>query len=110
MAPLVKRPLQSGMSITKLMTTISLLLGAAGSFATGMYVSSVMPGGTYTLYRNSALPVNGAAFRIHVATFDAYEGKAEGYNRENCDIARNLFQEQLGVTVRYWCEKGHYLK
>lgn len=61
----------------------------------------------YTLYRNSALP-NGADFRIHVASFDAREG--DSYNRENCDLARSLFQAQPGVTVRFWCEKGRYRK
>jgi hypothetical protein len=46
--------------------------------------------------------------RIHVATFDAAEG--EGYNRENCDTASQLFQAQPGIKVRYWCEKGRYRK
>ena len=26
----------------------------------------------------------------------------------NCDIARQLFQNQPGVTVRYWCERGRF--
>jgi hypothetical protein len=46
--------------------------------------------------------------RIHVATFDSSYG--EDYNRENCQIALGLFQNQPGVTVRYWCEKGRYKK
>ena len=61
----------------------------------------------YTLYRDSAL-VNGQEMRIHVATFDAVDG--ESYNRENCQIGQGLFQNQPGVTVRYWCEKGRFRK
>ena len=59
---------------------------------------------TYTLYRSSA----GAShqLRLHVATFDSTDGA--GYNRENCEVARSLFQAQPGVTVRYWCENGRY--
>jgi hypothetical protein len=59
----------------------------------------------YTLYRSGVgLP----AMRGHVATFDADEG--EWYNRENCEIARDLFAHQPGVTVRYWCEPGYYAR
>ena len=57
--------------------------------------------GVYTLYRSSATD---PLARVHVATFDASEG--DDYNRENCDIARALFQDQPGVTVRYWCGAG----
>ncbi len=57
----------------------------------------------YTLYRNSVLD-DGA--RYHVASFDARE--SERYNRDNCEVARQLFQSQPGVRVRYWCEKGRY--
>lgn len=53
--------------------------------------------GTYKLYRSSI--VSNDAY--HIATFDADEN--EYYNRENCDIARGLFQDQPGVKVRYWC-------
>jgi hypothetical protein len=59
----------------------------------------------YTLYRNSATDEN---MRSHVATFDASDGKA--YNQGNCEIARQLFQAQPGVTVRYWCELGKLRK
>jgi len=52
----------------------------------------------YVLYRSSVVGVE----RIHIATFDADEG--EGYNGANCEIARDLFQKQPGVKVRYWCE------
>lgn len=58
-------------------------------------------GGVYTLYRSSAID---PLARLHVATFDASDG--DYYNRDNCDIARSLFQDQPGVTVRYWCEAG----
>jgi hypothetical protein len=60
---------------------------------------------TYTLYRSSAT-VGGAGTRIHVATFDAKDGAT--YNRDNCEIAKSLFQKQPGVTVTYWCERGYY--
>jgi hypothetical protein len=55
------------------------------------------------LYRNSAMD-DGA--RIHVATFDANE--TEAYNRENCEHARELLQQQPGILTRFWCEKGPY--
>lgn len=56
----------------------------------------------YTLYRGSVT----GPMRIHVATFDSADG--EEYNRENCQIAVDLFQRQPGVKVRYWCEKGRF--
>ena len=46
--------------------------------------------------------------RIHVATFDASDGN--DYNSENCEIAMDLFRNQEGVTVKYWCEKGRFKK
>lgn len=59
----------------------------------------------YTLYRDSA--TDGLhAIRIHVASFDAVDG--EEYNRENCELARQLFSGQEGVKVKFWCEKGRY--
>ena len=57
----------------------------------------------YTLYRNSPASVDA---RNHVATFDAAEDK--DYNRSNCEITRDLFASQPGVTVRYWCERGRF--
>ena len=57
--------------------------------------------GVYTLYRSSVLD---PLARVHVATFDASD--RDDYNRGNCDIVRALFQDQPGVTVRYWCEAG----
>jgi len=44
--------------------------------------------------------------RIHVATFDSDEGKE--YNAENCFQAVELFQSQIGVLSRFWCEAGRY--
>jgi len=61
----------------------------------------------FTLYRSSAIR-NGETWRLHVATFDAKDGKE--YNNENCEIARELFQKQPDVTVHYWCEKGYFKK
>lgn len=60
-------------------------------------------GGTFTLYRSSALD---QLARVHVGTFDAADGT--DYNRENCELARQLFQSQPGARVRFWCEKGTY--
>lgn len=56
----------------------------------------------YTLYRGSIV----GDMRIHLATFDADEGR--NYNQNNCQLAADLFQQQPGVTVRYWCEKGRF--
>jgi len=60
-------------------------------------------GVVFTLYRNSA--VNGT-LRMHVATFDAADGKA--YNLANCDHAADLFEVQPGVKTRFWCEPGRF--
>ena len=57
----------------------------------------------YTLYRNSVVRDEA---RIHVATFDAADGGA--YNRDNCELAANLFQAQSGVRTRFWCERGRF--
>ena len=61
-----------------------------------------------TLYRSS---IFGDEYRYHIATFDAKDTPQKGrfnYNWKNCLIARDLFQNQIGVEVRYWCEKGRY--
>lgn len=63
-------------------------------------------GQTYTLYRESVSPAGEPIERVHVATFDA--NQSGDYNRYNCFTARDLFQGQPGVTVRYWCELGTY--
>lgn len=66
----------------------------------------------YTLVRSSAVDQGPFAelgrkpLRIHVTTFDAKDGEA--FNAENCEIARQLFQAQPGVTVRFWCERGRF--
>jgi hypothetical protein len=65
----------------------------------------VSDGDTYTLYRSSPLD---ASMRIQIASFDSKDGEA--YNKENCEIAEKLFENQPGVTVNYWCEKGRYRK
>ena len=57
----------------------------------------------YTLYRTSVVT---PAARLHIATFDAREDAS--YNHENCETARSLFQDQPGVKVTFWCEKGTY--
>jgi hypothetical protein len=61
-------------------------------------------GDAYTLYRFSL-----GGDRVHVATFDAKNESGE-YNALNCNLAASLFQNQPGVTMRYWCEKGRFKK
>ena len=57
----------------------------------------------YVLYRGSpGFP----DMRIHVATFDGNERGS--YNRQNCEIAAQLFSSQPGVIVRYWCSEGQH--
>lgn len=77
------------------------------SFALGLLITQAgwLGDDTYTLYRNGVGDPN---MRLHVASFDTADGEA--YNRENCDIAAKLFQQQDGVTTRFWCEKGKYKK
>ena len=98
--------------------TASLALLATISVCSWAIADCNRPG-AYTLYRNSpAFPetcvfapkdcLAGAGVRIHVATFDADYKDGERYNQSNCDIARQLFQNQPGVTVRYWCERGRF--
>ena len=60
-----------------------------------------------TLYKSSLI---GEEYRYHIATFDAKSKTKKGrfdYNWKNCLIARDLFQNQIGVEVKYWCEKGY---
>lgn len=57
----------------------------------------------YTLYRSSVAIEN---TRYHVATFDAVYGHK--YNFGNCQIAADLFEQQPGVRVEYWCERGRF--
>jgi hypothetical protein len=65
-------------------------------------------GVVYTLYRSSPTigGISGEKARVHVATFDAEAGG--DYNQDNCEAARNLFANQPGVTVKYWCERGRF--
>jgi len=70
-----------------------------------LFLMSCSQSESYTLYRNS---VSDETMRLHVATFDAKDG--EKYNQGNCDIAKDLFQKQDGVKVKFWCEKGRFKK
>jgi len=79
---------------------------AAASLTAVLLISCRGDGGVYTLYRSSPAAGLGESARIHVATFDAAD--SEDYNRENCRLAQDLFQQQPGVKVRYWCERGRF--
>jgi hypothetical protein len=71
--------------------------------AISIFIAGCSDDGVYTLYHHS--PIGDGNFKlIHVASFDSAEGN--DYNSENCEIARELFQSQAGVSVKYWCEKG----
>lgn len=59
----------------------------------------------YTLYRSAPMAAN---VRRHIATFDASDG--HDYNFGNCQIAADLFENQPGVIVEYWCERGWFRK
>ena len=63
------------------------------------------PKSVYTLYRSSPT-LGGNTWRIHVATFDSVDGTE--YNRDNCEVAKDLFQSQPGISVTYWCERGYF--
>ena len=90
------------MAKTALFTIFALVMAIVGFF-----FSDFIESGTYTLYRNS-ITSNGSGMRLHVATFNATDG-AE-YNRENCELAKSLFQSQDGVKAKFWCEKGKFRK
>ena len=79
-------------------------------FLLGLSACSGEGADSYTLYRSGVgLP----DLRIHVASFDTNQGSDEQfktYNRDNCETAKQLFQSQPNVTVKYWCEKGGYKK
>ena len=53
----------------------------------------------WKMYRNSPTDVK---MRLLIASFNADESGE--YNHANCEIARELFESQPGVTVNYWCE------
>lgn len=79
-------------------TIASLLLSACAFCGTH-------DGQVFTLYRNSAADEN---IRIHVATFDISD--KEENNRDNCEQAQLLFQNQHSVRAQFWCEKGRFKK
>lgn len=70
-----------------------------------LFLAACNQSDTYTLYRNSVLD---ETMRLHVATFNSKDG--EKYNQGNCDIAKELFQKQDGVKIKFWCEKGAFKK
>jgi hypothetical protein len=76
-------------------TLLLALLGVCGITFSATEVS------TYTLYRDSSFD---SSKRWHVATFNASHGDA--YNKENCEIAQTLFQNQPKVAASFFCEKG----
>lgn len=59
----------------------------------------------FTLYRNNPADEN---MRIPVATFDVSDG--EESNRENCEQAQLLYQNQPSINAQFWCEKGRFKK
>lgn len=81
-------------ALVAISSSIALLVGC-----------SLIDDSTFTLYRSS---VTDPLMRVHIATFDT-DNKA-AYNQGNCDLARDLFQKQDGVKVKFWCEKGRYRK
>jgi len=85
------------------LTAIGVILLSLSLFACSDIGIGVSEDKVYTLYRDSTVD---KGMRIHVATFDVNESQA--YNKENCEIARDLFEGQPGVSVTYWCEKGYY--
>jgi len=76
---------------------IGIIIGVFISVAFFYFTSNHV---SYTLYRNSE---SNEEDKIHIASFEAME--SERYNRENCEIARGLFQSQPFVRVKYWCDR-----
>lgn len=75
---------------------------AVSAPTSGSKSSTVMPeAGVYSLYRNS---VTDSTARYYIGVFDAPDG--DKYNRENCEVARSLFQDQPGVLTHFWCQPG----
>ena len=87
------------------MRNLFTLIVASVAMLAACSTDSFSDGQVYTLYRNSAMDEN---MRIHIATFDAAE--KEEYNRGNCEQAQVLFQNQLGIKTKFWCEKGRFKK
>ena len=88
--------IQSGFIYVISLTVIFIVSVLAGC-------SGVSGESTYSLYRNSVMDETA---RIHVGTFDSSDG--DKYNQSNCDIAAKLFQQQVGVKTKFWCEKGKF--
>jgi hypothetical protein len=84
---------------------VIIMSGAAFLLAREAVLGSNQPPAAtavYTLYRDSPA----FAMRIHVATFDAADGR--DYNHYNCEIIRDLAANRPGIMVRYWCEPGRW--
>jgi len=93
--------------MTRFLVATVILLTGVPACADGTNRPS--PESVYALYRSSVPVAPGdVEMRVHTATFDSIYG--EKYNRENCVIAKDLFQDQPDITVRYWCERGYFLK
>lgn len=69
----------------------------------------------YTLYRNSYVD---SSLRIEFATFAA-RGEGQNYNRNNCEMAARLLNENLDASAKtdgkerdaalgFWCEPGEF--
>jgi hypothetical protein len=88
-------------------TLTALFLGLSLLFASGG-VGYASDSGAVSLFRNSLVIEN---TKIHIATFDANEKAWQGsrfdYNMENCQTAAKLFQAQIGVKTKFWCEKSN---
>lgn len=85
-----------GETMLRIRSAIAIAI-AAGTIAA---CNNPFERGTYSLYRTSIVH----AGKVHVATFNTEEGEA--YNRENCETAARLFNQQPGVQTRFFCEPG----
>lgn len=60
---------------------------------------------SWSLYRGSVIDVDA---RIYISSFDSLESSFDksgpSYNQTNCELAHELFENQPGVVVDYWCE------
>ena len=95
-------------TLAALMVAFTLLVTSGGICYAGADDRAISRNDVATLYRSSVVIENA---RLHIATFDALQGKNSfDYNWENCQLAEEFFQSQQGVTTRFWCEKGFYEK
>ena len=76
---------------------VGIIIGIVAMYLYSVFLSRDT---AYLLFRES--PVDDYP-KVHVASFNSSDG--EEYNQKNCEIARDLFQSQPGVSVRYWCER-----